>query len=145
MQVVLYLFMPNKASGTPQHHNTTASQKHQRQKGKHKMNTNTKATAQAKANTTTASFETVKRNYETALASGKDTAQELTALATAVAYSVINKCISPKERMPFFHINCVNRSRQWAVSLSRQRSWTLIIRSGLPEPLSLPAIQRFIL
>lgn len=33
MQVVLYLFMPNKASGTPQHHNTTASQKHQRQKG----------------------------------------------------------------------------------------------------------------
>ena len=43
------------------------------------MNTNTKATAQAKANTTTASaFETVKRNYETALAQGKDTAQELT-------------------------------------------------------------------
>ena len=27
----------------------------------------------------------------------------------------------------------------------RQRSWTLIIRNGLPEPLSLPAIQRFIL
>ena len=46
---------------------------------------------------------------------------------------------------PFFHINCVNRSRQWAVSLSRQRGWTLIIRSGLPEPLSLPAIQRSIL
>ena len=63
------------------------------------MNTNTKATAQAKANTTTANtFETVKRNYETALAQGKDTAQELTALATAVAYSVINKCIDPQRK-----------------------------------------------
>ena len=63
------------------------------------MNTNTKATAQAKANTTTESaFETVKRNYETALAQGKDTAQELTALATAVAYSVINKCIDPQRK-----------------------------------------------
>ena len=63
------------------------------------MNTNTKATAQAKANTTTAStFETVKRNYETALAQGKDTAQELTALATAVAYSVINKCIGHRKQ-----------------------------------------------
>ena len=63
------------------------------------MNTNTKATAQAKANTSTATtFETVKRNYETALAQGKDTAQELTALATAVAYSVINKCIDPQRK-----------------------------------------------
>ena len=63
------------------------------------MNTNTKATAQAKANTTTESaFETVKRNYETALAQGKDTVQELTALATAVAYSVINKCIDPQRK-----------------------------------------------
>lgn len=63
------------------------------------MNTNTKATAQAKANTTTTTaFETVKRNYETALAQGKDTAQELTALATAVAYSVINKCIDPQRK-----------------------------------------------
>ena len=63
------------------------------------MNTNTKATAQAKANTTTATtFETVKRNYETALAQGKDTTQELTALATAVAYSVINKCIDPQRK-----------------------------------------------
>lgn len=62
------------------------------------MNTN-KTTAQAKANTTTATtFETVKRNYETALAQGKDTAQELTALATAVAYSVINKCIDPQRK-----------------------------------------------
>lgn len=59
------------------------------------MNTN-KTTAQAKTNTTTATtFEAVKRNYEIALAQGKDTAQELTALATAVAYSVLNKCIDP--------------------------------------------------
>lgn len=62
------------------------------------MNTN-KTTAQAKANTTTTpTFETIKRNYETALAQGKDTTQELTALATAVAYSVINKCIDPQRK-----------------------------------------------
>lgn len=49
-------------------------------------------------NTRNATFEQVKRNYETALASGKDTAQELTALATAVAYSVLNKCIDPQRK-----------------------------------------------
>ena len=43
-------------------------------------------------------FEQVKRNYENALAQGKDTAQELTALATAVAYSVLNKCIDPQRK-----------------------------------------------
>lgn len=61
------------------------------------MNTN-KTTAQAKTNTTTPTFEIIKRNYETALAQGKDTTQELTALATAVAYSVINKCIDPQRK-----------------------------------------------
>lgn len=49
-------------------------------------------------NTRNTTFEQVKRNYETALASGKDTAQELTALATAVAYSVLNKCIDPQRK-----------------------------------------------
>lgn len=58
---------------------------------------NTNKTAQAKA-TTAPTFETVKRNYETALAQGKDTTQELTALATAVAYSVLNKCIDPQRK-----------------------------------------------
>lgn len=43
-------------------------------------------------------FENVKRNYENALASGKDTNTELTALATAVAYSVLNKCIDPQRK-----------------------------------------------
>lgn len=52
------------------------------------MDTNTKTTA----------FENIKRNYETALAQGKDTTQELTALATAVAYSVINKCVDPQRK-----------------------------------------------
>lgn len=61
------------------------------------MNTN-KTTTQAKATTTAPTFETVKRNYETALAQGKDTTQALTALATAVAYSVINKCIDPQRK-----------------------------------------------
>lgn len=52
------------------------------------MDTNTKTTA----------FENIKRNYETALAQGKDTTQELTALATAIAYSVVNKCIDPQRK-----------------------------------------------
>lgn len=43
-------------------------------------------------------FDTLKRNYETALATGKDSTNELTALATAVAYSVLNKCIDPQRR-----------------------------------------------
>ena len=42
------------------------------------MNTNTTNTAKSRPD-----FEQVKRNYETALASGKDSTQELTALATA--------------------------------------------------------------
>lgn len=52
------------------------------------------------AQTTTArpDFDAVKRAYETALATGKDSADELTALATAVAYSVLNKCIDPQRK-----------------------------------------------
>lgn len=52
------------------------------------MNTNTKMNV----------FENIKRNYENALAQGKDTTQELTALATAIAYSVVNKCIDPQRK-----------------------------------------------
>ena len=55
-------------------------------------NTNTQKTAERP------DFEQVKRNYEHALASGKDSTQELTALATAVAYSVLNKCIDPQRK-----------------------------------------------
>ena len=51
-----------------------------------------------KTNETRTTFEQVKRNYETALASGKNTGTELTALATAVAYSVLNKCIDPQRK-----------------------------------------------
>lgn len=57
------------------------------------MNTNTTNTAKSRPD-----FEQVKRNYENALASGKDSTQELTALATAVAYSVLNKCIDPQRK-----------------------------------------------
>lgn len=40
-------------------------------------------------------FETLKRNYEKTLASGQESG-ELMELATAVAYSVLNKCIDPQ-------------------------------------------------
>lgn len=56
------------------------------------------ATKTTTTNATRPNFEQVKRNYETALASGKDTGTELTALATAVAYSVLNKCIDPQRK-----------------------------------------------
>lgn len=43
-------------------------------------------------------FEEVKRNCEKAMASGNDYTKEITDLATAVAYSVINKCIDPQRK-----------------------------------------------
>lgn len=57
------------------------------------MNTNTTNTAKSRPD-----FEQVKRAYETALFQGKDSTQELTDLATAVAYSVLNKCIDPQRK-----------------------------------------------
>lgn len=49
-------------------------------------------------NTKTTAFENIKRNYETAIARGNDSTHELMALATAVAYSVVNKCIDPQRK-----------------------------------------------
>ena len=43
-------------------------------------------------------FNQLKRDYEKAVASGKDTTKELTALATAIARSVLNKCIDPQRK-----------------------------------------------
>ena len=59
------------------------------------MNNNTNTTP---TTATRPDFEKVKRNCEKALTNGKDSAQELTALATAVAYSVLNKCIDPQRK-----------------------------------------------
>lgn len=50
------------------------------------------------ATTTNETFENVKRNFENAHASGADYSQELTALATAVAYSVLKKCLDPQRK-----------------------------------------------
>lgn len=58
----------------------------------------TNTTNKANTNASRETFENVKRNYEKALASGKDSGTELTALATAVAYSVLNKCIDPQRK-----------------------------------------------
>lgn len=43
-------------------------------------------------------FNAVKRTFENALASGGDYSAELYDLATAVAYSVVNKCIDPQRK-----------------------------------------------
>lgn len=55
------------------------------------MNTNA-------TNSKKATFEQIKRNYEIALASGKDSGQELQALGVAIAYSVLNKCLDPQRK-----------------------------------------------
>lgn len=43
-------------------------------------------------------FTTIKRDFETAYASGKDYAPELMDLSTAIAYSVVAKCIDPQRK-----------------------------------------------
>lgn len=43
-------------------------------------------------------FETVKRNFEQAFASGRGYSTELLDLSTAVAYSVLNKCLDPQRK-----------------------------------------------
>lgn len=43
-------------------------------------------------------FAQLMRDYEQAVASCKDVIEELTALATAIAYSVLNKCIDPQRK-----------------------------------------------
>ena len=53
------------------------------------------------ANTTPApvkDFEQVKRDFETALDSGKDYGPALLDLSTVFAYSVVNKCIDPQRK-----------------------------------------------
>lgn len=54
------------------------------------MNTTTTATRK--------DFEAVKRSFEQAFASGGDYSAELLDLSTAVAYSVLNKCLDPQRK-----------------------------------------------
>lgn len=67
-----------------------------------KTTTTTNATqttqTESKTTDTRTTFDTVKRTFETAYASGADYTAELYDLATAVAYSVINKCIDPQRK-----------------------------------------------
>lgn len=45
-----------------------------------------------------ATFDSVKRTFETAYASGQDYTAPLMDLSTAIAYSVLNKCIDPQRK-----------------------------------------------
>lgn len=66
------------------------------------MNTNTTNNGgNTTANTTTAErrdFDTVKRDFEQALNAGGDYSVPLFDLATAVAYSVLNRCLDPQRK-----------------------------------------------
>jgi DNA-binding CsgD family transcriptional regulator len=52
----------------------------------------------SKTDSTRATFEDVKRNFEAAYGAGQDYSAELYELATAVTYSVLNKCIDPQRK-----------------------------------------------
>ena len=65
-------------------------------------NTNTNKTTQTTDRQTTQTerntFDTVKRTFEQAYTSGQDYTAALMDLSTAVAYSVLNKCIDPQRK-----------------------------------------------
>ena len=75
------------AKNSPQRQNPTPTER----KTKMKKETTT-------GNTNANTFENVKRTFETAYASGTDYTAALYDLATAVAYSVVNKCIDPQRK-----------------------------------------------
>lgn len=59
------------------------------------INTTTRTAEQA---TTRKDFETLKRDFETAMTSGKDYTPELLELSTAIAAACVNKCIDPQRK-----------------------------------------------
>lgn len=79
--------------------NATATAKATTATTKAKTNPNRKdqTTTNAKTESTT-TFETLKRTFEQAHASGNDYTTPLYDLATAIAYSVVNKCIDPQRK-----------------------------------------------
>ena len=79
--------------------NATATAKATTATAKAKTNPNRKdqTTTNAKTESTT-TFETLKRTFEQAHASGNDYTTPLYDLATAIAYSVVNKCIDPQRK-----------------------------------------------
>lgn len=62
------------------------------------MNTNTNNSRKATPAAPVSTFETVKRNFETAYAAGGDYTAALLDLSQAVAYSTLNKCIDPQRK-----------------------------------------------
>ena len=66
-------------------------------KNTNKQTTTTTTTAKTNTSTNT-TFETAKRTLEQAYASGTDYTSALYDLATAIAYSVLNKCIDPQRK-----------------------------------------------
>lgn len=61
-------------------------------------NTNTQTTDRQTTQTERNTFDTVKRTFEQAYTSGQDYTAALLDLSTAVAYSVLNKCIDPQRK-----------------------------------------------
>lgn len=62
------------------------------------MNATNTTTRTAEQATTRKDFETLKRDFETAMNSGKDYTPELLELSTAIAAACLNKCIDPQRK-----------------------------------------------
>lgn len=60
-------------------------------------------------------FDGVKRKFETALANGGDYSPELIDLSTAIAYSVINKCLDPQRKTATEHETISNNGHNPAL------------------------------
>lgn len=88
------LSLPDRLRRYSTHHTTqgtaNTTQTKPAEKDGTKMNTTTTETRK--------DFDTVKRQFEQAHASGNDYAAPLYDLATAVAYSVLNKCLDPQRK-----------------------------------------------
>ena len=88
------LSLPDRLRRYSTHHTTqgTANTTQTKPAEKDGKNMNTTTTETRK------DFETVKRNFEQAFASGRGYSTELLDLSTAVAYSVLNKCLDPQRK-----------------------------------------------
>lgn len=104
---------------TVTHHTTrTAYRRKSQPAEKDGTNMNTTTTETRK------NFETVKRNFETAFSSGRDYSAELLDLSTAVAYSVLNKCLDPQRK------TAVDREQ---VSDNGQNPALLAVKRGIAQ------------
>ena len=114
------LSLPDRLRRYSTHHTTQGTANTTQTKPAEKDGTNMNTTTTE----TRKDFETVKRNFETAFSSGRDYSAELLDLSTAVAYSVLNKCLDPQRK------TAVDREQ---VSDNGQNPALLAVKRGIAQ------------